>query len=366
MINKDTDSSSGNEGTPKKKVLNLNLLSRPPTAVQTSIATLFLYDLRSSDFPALQALPKAEPSSRIRAFVPHVASMVEAKGATDERPPLEPEEVSRLTDDDVNVVADAYANLLLCAPRVIGDETEKPERKVAEPATTYLDRLLRHEVESYSQQSRNVHEKLLASTNGVFDQVRKSFSTLGSTLSDYERLTNRSAPIEIPIPKMEHLHAMSEQLARQERDRADELEMVRLTGKMTAESAKTLKDLAEAATILLEQLDERDRKADQSTQKQMTIAVWSVGISAVLALLALIVSGLAYFQDRKNSESGDKWQSELIAAVREGNLQRATIEVEAQQLRNRISVLEAKIKSVEPSRPTALSTATRHRTAPSD
>ena len=102
--------------------------------------------------------------------------------------------------------------------------------------------------------------------------------------------------------------------------------LARLTGQMTAESAKTLKDLAEAATTLMEQFDERDRKTDKSTRKQITIAVWSVGISAVLALLALIVSGFAYLQDRDNGVSGDQWQAKLLTAIEQGNQQSSAIE----------------------------------------
>jgi hypothetical protein len=111
--------------------------------------------------------------------------------------------------------------------------------------------------------------------------------------------------------------------------------MVRLTGKMTAESAKTLKDLAEAATVLLEQLDARDEKAEKSTRKQITIAVWSVGISAVLALFALVVSGLSYYQDKANNAGGDKWQAEMLAAFRDERRQSAVAQKDAERLTTR-------------------------------
>ncbi len=138
---------------------------------------------------------------------------------------------------------------------------------------TYVDRLLKKELEEHANDMRRMREKMLASTGSIFDQVRKSSSALGSTLTEFERLTKRSAHVEIHAPNMDHFHAMNEQFARQARERAEELEMVRLTGKMTADSAKTLKDLAEAATVLLERLDERDEKADKSTRTQINIAV---------------------------------------------------------------------------------------------
>jgi len=140
---------------------------------------------------------------------------------------------------------------------------------------------------------------------------------------------------------------MVEQARERAEERAEEMALARLTGQMTAESAKTLKDLAEAATTLMEQFDERDRKTDKSTRKQITIAVWSVGISAVLALLALIVSGFAYIQDRDNSSSGDQWQAKLVTAIEQGNQQRAAVKIENEALREQVKSLDARIADLE-------------------
>lgn len=349
------DPAANDQGAPKKKGLNLDLLFGPVQHLPTSIGTLHLYGLRVSDMSAFTSLSGSDAISRVRSFLPHIASLTEAKGFKDERPPLTAEEVDRLSVVDLENIAEAYAEMLVRGPRFKDDEeTAKPERESGEPATSYLDRLLKHEAEEQSQLLRKTHEKMLASTSSIFDQVRKSSSALGSTLSAFDQLTKSAAPVEIRAPSMDHFHAMNEQFARQARERAEELEMVRLTGKMTAESAKTLKDLAEAATVLLEQLDERDKKADTSTRKQITIAVWSVGISAVLALFALVFSGLAYFQDKANNAAGDKWQSALITAVQSGNQQRDAAQKEAQRLRDQVAALEAKIARIETAQTAAL------------
>ena len=138
--------------------------------------------------------------------------------------------------------------------------------------------------------------------------------------------------------------------------------LARLTGQMTAESAKTLKDLAEAATTLMEQFDERDRKTDKSTRKQITIAVWSVGISAVLALLSLIVSGFAYLQDRDNGVSGDQWQAKLLTAIEQGNQQSSAIERENEALREQVKSLGSRIAGLEAAqRATVKSTASNQK-----
>jgi hypothetical protein len=102
--------------------------------------------------------------------------------------------------------------MLVRGPRIKDDEeTAKPERESGETATSYLDRLLKHEAEEQSQQLRKMREKMLASTSSVFDQVRKSSSALGSTLSAFDQLTKSAAPVEIRAPSMDHFHAMNEQ-----------------------------------------------------------------------------------------------------------------------------------------------------------
>lgn len=345
----DSDSSGSDPGAPKKKGLNLDLLFGPVKHVPTSIGTLHLYGLRVSDMSAFVSSSGSDAISRVRSFLQHIASLTEAKGFKDERPPLTTEEVDRLSVVEVETVAEAYAELLLRGSRIKDyEDTAKPERESGEPATSYLDRLLKHEAEEQSQQLRKMHEKILASNSSIFDQVRKSSSALGSTLSAFDQLTKSAAPGEIRAPSMDHFHAISEQFARQARERAEELEMVRLTGKMTAESAKTLKDLAEAATVLLEQLDERDKKADESTRKQIAIAVWSVGVSAVIAVVALLVSAAAYIQDQRNGASGDKFQADLLEAIKDGNRQAAALTLENQRLRASLSDSLSKLARTEP------------------
>ena len=130
--------------------------------------------------------------------------------------------------------------------------------------------------------------------------------------------------------------------------------MVRLTWKKTAESAKTLKDLAEAATILMEQLDERDRKSDKFTREQIEaagdqirIGVWSIRAAIVLGGLALMVSGLSLFQDWKNNASGDQWQTKLLTAIDAGNQHRSAAERENQALRDQVNSLDSRTADLE-------------------
>lgn len=329
---------------PKKKGLNLSLLLGPTTDIQTSIGKLYLYRPSVSDFTSFERLSAAKPAARFREFLPCVASLSAKSKIEKEREPLAQELVAQLTSEEVEALADAYASSAALQTARVGwkDRSGLP-REEGEVATSYVDRLLKKELEDHAEDMRRMREQMLASTSSIFDQVRKSSLALGSTLSEFDRLTRDKVTFTLPEPSMDHSNAINEHHARLARERAEELQMVRLTGKMTAESAQTLKDLADAATVLLERLDERDQKTDKSTRKQISIAVWSVGISAVIAVLALIVSGFAYFQDENNGKSGDKFQAELLAAVKEGNRQQSAMRHENQRLRGQVEGLEAKI-----------------------
>jgi hypothetical protein len=119
---------SGDQDAPKKTGLNLDLLFKPATAVLTSVGTLYLYGLRTSDLSAMESLPDDEPIARIRAFLPHVASLVEAKGFKDERPPLPTEDVDRLSDAELEHLAEVYAAIRIASRLACGASALHPER----------------------------------------------------------------------------------------------------------------------------------------------------------------------------------------------------------------------------------------------
>ena len=209
-------------------------------------------------------------------------------------------------------------------------------------------RLLQFKAKEFAQWAKASSEKLLASTSGMFAKVRSSAAALGETLGEFEALESSAPRLEMRTPDLsDTFREMQEFHRRQALERAEELQMVRLTGRMTAESARTLKDLAEAATELLDKWGERDEKADRATRKQLNIAVFSVVVSAVLALVAVIMSGLGLRQDGINNAAAERSQAELISAVKESGLQREAAELEALGLRRKIDDLEEKIAHLE-------------------
>lgn len=349
-----TESKQPNGDEPKKKSLKLLLRSKPVAEVETSIGRIYLYPLRVRDMTDFEKLEPEEAIDQVRNFFTSIGSLTLESDEKPDRIPLDPEIAKALSDDEVELLSEAYVQSSVWQKVREGDEDRKPvAQENGETASAYLIRLVRDEVEQQHQSAKQLHEKMLGSSRSLFDQVRKSTSALGSTLSAYEQLTKfaKSAPLEIQPIRTDHVDVLNRHMVEQARERAEEraeeMALARLTGQMTAESAKTLKDLAEAATTLMEQFDERDRKTDKSTRKQITIAVWSVGISAVLALLALIISGFAYLQDRDNGVSGDQWQAKVLTAIEQGNQQRSAIERENEALREQVKSLGARIADLE-------------------
>ena len=340
--------------SPKKATLKLLLRSRPATDVETSAGRIYLYPLRMRDMADFEKLEPSDALSQIRNFLPNIGSLIVESDEAPERVPLDAANADGLSDDEIERAADAYAKSSAWQTFRDGSQEREPVvQQAGEAASAFLVRLLKAEVEDYRQSTKRMHDKMFGSAQSLFDQVRKSTSALGSTLSAYDEFTKlaKPTPLEFHPIQTDHFSRVNDLLAEQARERAkerdEEMELTRLTGKMTAESAKTLKDLAEAATTLMVQMDERDQKTEKSTRTQIKIALWSVASSAVLALVAAILSGFSFFQDRDNNTSGDQWQAKLLTSIEQGNLQRSAAERENQALREQVKSLDARIAAME-------------------
>lgn len=349
-----SEAESQPEGNPRKVTLKHLLRSEPVGDVHTSAGRIYLYPLRVRDLTDFRKLAPTDAVSQIRAFLPCIGSFTAESDETPERMPLEAEIASGLSDNEVEELAEAYVQSSALLSTREGSQEQKPlPREPGEPASGYLVRLVKADVEHHDQIAKRLHEKVLGSTRGIFDQVRKSTAMLGSSVSAYEQFAKDSKvpSLEIQPVRMDHFHAVNDQLARQARERAEEraeeMELTRLTGQMTAESAKTLRDLAEAATTLMERLDERDRRNDRSTRTQIKIALWSVASSAVLALIAALFAGFSYVQDRDNNSSEDRWQEKVLTAVESRNQRSAAAEKANQALREQVTVMEGRIADLE-------------------
>lgn len=334
---------------PKKKGLDLSIFLKHVAEVDTPIGKLYLFPLRVSDIQAFNGLSATDAAERIRAFLPCIASLSSEYALKQERVGLTADQVTNLSEQTVESIAEAYALSDGLRSAREGEKDREPiVRATDEPATAFLDHLLRNEVEEQANQFKKLREQVLGSTHGIFDQVRKASQALGDTRQQFERLTRTSVfsggfSPSIETKSMEFNNHMAEHNARLARERSEDREMVRLTGQMTAQSAETLQKLATAASTMLEKLDARDEDSKRSTKDQLQIAVWSVAISAGLSLIALAFSIAAFYQDKANIFSGDKWQDNVLEELKAANTHSNKLESEIQALRQKVERLNSEV-----------------------
>lgn len=345
-MTEDAGKEGSNSDQPRKKGLDISIILKHVAEADTSIGRIFLFPLRVSDVIEYAKLPDQPSTERIRSYLPCIASLSADYSRDNERVAITAEQLDQLSDDEIEALAEAYASSSAFREAREGSKDRAPvARESREAATAYLDRLLRHEIEEQTKQTRKIMESAMGSTRSIFDQVRKSSLELGDSWRQLERLTKASA-----IPKnlapafetksLEFSNHMAEHTARIARERAEDREMLRLTAETSAKSAKTLQELADAASTMLEKLDKRDADAKRTTKIQLWIAVVSVVISAMLA-------GASFLQDHSNNEAGDKWQGSVLEELKASNERGESIQKENQLIREQVQQLVATIDALE-------------------
>lgn len=297
--------------------MDITKLRRVVADTNTSIGKLRLYRV-SDTGKCKEFLSTLKSDVLIRALLPHIACLLPGNSPHQELVAITPDQVEQLSGEDVEAIAGAY----------VTSDTWKGQSSLVqgtdEPITVFMERFLRKEAEN-------------GSTRGIFDQMRESSLALGETWREFERRSKASELAKAPISGTNPL-GQAELYQRLERERAEDREMIRLTGQMSVQSAKTLQELADAASTMLEQLEKRDVEAKRTTKIQLWVAVGSVFIS-------LIVSVMAYCQDRANTVAGDKWQAKVLDEMKVSNKHGASLLVENKLLQDRVKQLSETVKA---------------------
>lgn len=333
-----------------KNILTLDkvkALSRMPVSkVDTNIGMIFLFPLTLGAVEKYQNIDEVFAIDRIRAFLPTISSLSSDKSEAK----LTTVQVAQLSDKEIDLLSEAYPLSSQFKPLHESSETENGFVRVeGESYIEFLDRLLKEEVKRTQKQFHQVYAQALTSTQGIFDQVRKSSLELGKSWQQYEQLKKTASP-SIPLfseLKTEALKVdpkLAEHAKIRAKEYAQDREMIHLTGQMTAQSAKTLQELANAAATLLERLDQRDKEAKNTTKIQLWFAVGSLFVSTLLAIISVC-------QDYQNNKSGDKWQSTLLNEIHILSKQKNNVDEEVRivkeenkKLINRIAVMESALK----------------------
>jgi hypothetical protein len=160
---------------PKKNMLKLLFRAKPAAEVETSAGRVYLYPLRVRDMTDFGKLEPGDAVSQIRAFLSSIGSLTLESDEAPERVPLDAAIAADLPNDEIERIADSYAQSSAWQTIREGSQTRKPSvREAGETASAFLVRLLKAEVEDYHQSATQMHERLDLLKNLLFTQVKQA------------------------------------------------------------------------------------------------------------------------------------------------------------------------------------------------
>ncbi len=330
---------------PKKGISleQLMLRAKPQATVVCGINTIHLYPANAGDLDEFKRLSSGgDALVRFRGLLPRIASLVNQAEIQEKREPLPSEIVEQLSADELEAIADAYIAIAAFKDVQNGKGKSTIVRLEGESAIAYLERMLNAMIEQHRHKFEKLCLDAMSPASKLLEQVKLSSFTLGESLKAFDKFSApHVAQFEADNSRAhETFKIMNEHQSRIARERKEELEMSRLTGEMTAQSAKLLQDLTKAASDFLLRFDARSEKADKDTRHQLKIAVVSVVVSAVLAVFALGIGIASYVQDGGNNVANDKWQSDVLKLQNAESEKRLQIERELESLRAQVVQLE--------------------------
>jgi hypothetical protein len=331
---------------------DLSNLSPSPARVDTSIGELTLHPQRFEDIGPYSKLPADDlPSSRLRRYLPHIASRAGAPDAKNERSRIDDAACQRLSDDDLERIAEAY--LLMPEMRKVAgaadDHAIDIDRAHGESATAYLDRLLQTQ-----------HERQLDDVPATYAVLRKRYGApFSNALADLERQAlalkaaaqqmideRRLVSIGVPtipgvleaadslLPDAATAEAISGDPAsfadgrlipealeaanvRRNRDRDEAIDLTRGIARITTQSAILLASASESLTEFLRQVSETAQQSERTTRKSLRMAIVAVGIAALFATGAAIVSVMSYLQVGESIRMTDQVRQAVLQSAKE-------------------------------------------------
>ncbi|PPC89521.1 MAG: hypothetical protein CTY35_15135 [Methylotenera sp.] len=298
------------------KKLNLDMFAKPMGSVETSQGTVYIYSPTIDNYKFYSDLSEETPENRAQKILPILISMIARTSFSEELTPIPLEIYSSLSEADLDVIVDLF-HTKLGASRGKRDEKSGvalESRKPEETALIFFDRTLENEITNQKNflinQRKMILESIESPAKKIFEQLNASTARLGSTLGSYERLIGdqkreahafRTYKPEIHNELFEHQNRLN-------RERNEDRELAKITGRMTAQSAEMLKDLAESAENFLLRFDAKDEKTDKQVNFQLWLGVGSLIITALLALASLVVSIIAFNQDKNELKNATNTQ----------------------------------------------------------
>jgi hypothetical protein len=297
-------------------MIDISKIALRMTTHQVQGCQLFLYSMTTGDMVKVKAFDIQDEKGWFLNLLELIGSFEKHDSPKTKREPLPREFLTRLTADERNSIAEKCISPLLLLPSLTSN-SKKILRGNSEDAIAYLARLVPERISEQDQNTQTQFKTIAKQPNSPFKDLLVSSSKLRDSLRSFESdtFTDQNDRLMRRAPEM--LANQTQHHDHMRKERREEIDTTSLTADMTTKSAAALSDLIAVAGVFMQRFDERSVSADRDTRKHLMIALCGIGISGILAAIALGFSIAAYFQDTENNRSNYKWQNDTTKLLRD-------------------------------------------------
>ena len=302
-----------------KKGFNLDVLAGPIGQIDITVGSVFLYQANETVRELFRSMTNDTPEQRGRATLAQIISLEKRTRWREKIIPLPTEVFSTLTEEDFSAVAELFRQ------RLDGQRAlpEKPlpsieQQAIGESALVFFDRVLGTDIatadEDAKAQMRRLIDAATSPASKLLEQLNLSSDRLGNTVREFEKF---NAPI-LNVPEYrDHMGEMTRRIAK---EKNEDREVARLTGRMTQQSAEMLQELVKTTGQFLVRFDARDQKSDGQIRVQLWVALGSLALSVLLSGFGVWFAAKSYYQDAEKNKTDDA--SALIQTERDKKIDR--------------------------------------------
>ncbi len=303
-------------------VLKLSDLLPKPIELKISSGEVYLFPITLDDIKSYHSNPNEPIGTRLRNFLPIFVSFSKARNQTNSIDGLSLDQAALISEDELNYLSQSYLKSNFINYHFKNTINNLKIKNPTESFSVYFDFVLNEISKQYEDIVRQRNQEF-------FNAAKKTYF---DSTHDASRMVSES---------MKNIQVLQQRERKHNEERAEELEIARITRDMSIQTSLMLQELTKAAERMLLDFDIRSKKADEDTRKALRIGKYSLYAAVVFSGLALCVSLKSYTQDESNNKSSDAWQMSVLKALSESNEEQKATNIELHNLRNELKKNEA-------------------------
>lgn len=303
-------------------VLKLSDLLPKPIELKISSGEVYLFPITLENIKSYCANPNEPIGNRLRNFLPIFVSFSSTRNESNNIVGLSLDQAKLISEDELNYLSQTYLESNFLNFHFKNNLANLEIKNSTQSFSVYLDFVLNEISKQY--------EDIVKQRNQEFFNAEKK--PYFDSTHDASRMVSES---------MKNIQILQQRERKQSDERAEELEIARITRDMSMQTSLMLQELTKAAEKMLLDLEKRSEIADESTRKSLRIGLNSLYTAIIFSGLALFVSLISYTQDKSNNKSGDSWQVNVLKALSESNEEQKATNKELHILRNDLKKNEA-------------------------